>query len=141
MPDRTQYPMIDRLARGERVRPDRDRVLTIAFGRLRCGGALVDTDEWEALAVNAAEDVRACGGTVYAVTTGSGVASDGVNAGVPEETLVILAGNVRDVVTLRKIVAWRLRALRLSSACFALDGTHEPAFPTLDGWRHEGEEA
>ena len=120
-------PAMDRLMRGERGLV-RDRVLTIAFGDLDRDGRKIDGYSWRALRHLARVGVEMCGGTVYAITEGPGVGSDGVNAGESEGSMIVLAGNVRDVAKLRRYVAALLRDIDASSACFALDSVHEPVF-------------
>lgn len=120
-------PAIDRLMRGERGLV-RDRVIAIAFGDRDRDGRKVDEYSWRALRPLIRGVVEMCGGTVYAITEGPGVGSDGVNAGEPEGSMIVLAGNVRDVAKLRRYVAALLRDIDSSSACFALDSAHEPVF-------------
>ena len=112
-----------------------DRILTIAIGDLDTEGNRISPADYDYWAHTIAQDVRDNGGTVYAVTFGDGIGSDGVNDGAEERSAVILAGNVDSVDRLRATVGFRLTRMGASSACFALDGAHEPAFATIDGRR------
>ena len=115
--------------------PERDRVTTIALGDLRHDGSRIPADGFERIAERVAAEAEARGGTVYAVTYGEGVGSDGDNDGEAERSAVILVGNLDDVAGLRRHVAEALRASGLTSAAFATDGEHEPVFDTPTGER------
>ena len=131
-----QTPAIDTLASGGSVRPDRDRVLTIAIGDATpYGNGTVPAPDFRRAGQSIARSVRQRGGTVYALTQGAGVGSDDDRNGVTERTIIILAGNVRDVAGLRRDVSSVLQSYGMTSACFALDRSHEPVFDTADGSR------
>lgn len=127
-------PAMDRLVYGDESEK-RDRVVAIAVGDLDRSGRRVDAFMWRDARTLLVEAVERCGGTVYAVTEGDGVGSDGVNDGQAERSLIVLAGNVRDVVRLRRYVAALLRDLDSTSAAFVMDGSHEPVFDSFDGSR------
>lgn len=115
--------------------PERDRVTTIALGDRRGDGSRIPGARFERIAERVAAEAEARGGTVYAVTYGDGVGSDGENDGEAERSAVILVGNVDDVAGLRERVAAMLRASGMTSAAFATDGEHEPVFDTPTGER------
>jgi len=129
-----ETPAMDRLVSGDES-GKRDRVVAIAVGDLDRNGRRVDAFMWRDARALLVDSVERCGGTVYAVTEGAGVGSDGVNAGEAERSLIVLAGNVRDVVRLRRYVAALLRDLDSTSAAFVMDGAHEPVFDSYDGSR------
>lgn len=116
-------------------RPDRDRCIAVAIGDLDRYGARIPTETFLHAANSIALAARRHGGTVYALTTGEGIGSDGANNGATESSAVILCGNVRDVPAFRRDVADVLRLLNSSSAAFIYDGAHEPVFDTPDGRR------
>lgn len=127
-------PAMDRLVYGDES-AKRDRVVAIAIGDLDRSGRRVDAVIWREARWRLVDSVERCGGTVYAVTEGDGVGSDGVNDGQDERSLIVLAGNVRDVARLRRYVAALLRDLDSTSAAFVMGGDHEPVFDTFDGSR------
>jgi len=111
-----------------------DTVLTIAVGRNDQDGNTMGTADWAAFQDSLAILVGTFG-TIVANTTGDAIGSDGVNEGQDEDTNVIVAINVTDVDSLRRLVAGMLFARNCSSACFAFDGAHEPVFATASGFR------
>ena len=119
---------------GVRAEPT-DRVTTIALGDLRGDGSRIPADRFEAIADKIARKAEAYGGTVYAVTYGEGIGSDGDNLGEAERSAVILVGNVENETALRLYVARALRASGMTSAAYSTDADHEPVFDTPTGER------
>lgn len=113
-----------------------DTVLTVAIGRNDATGTAMYPGEWARFR----RDVRTLcdrSATVVAETVGTAIGSDGPNDGTPEETAVyVMINPTGDFDTsFRAALADVLATYSTTSACFAIDRTHEPVFATTDGWR------
>lgn len=110
-----------------------DTVTTIAIGDIDASGSPLHPDAWNRVrtAVAARSDAH---GTVVATAHGAGITSDQPDE-LSEQTFVVIVINVDDLTSLRESVADALRRYGLSSACFATDHAHEPAFATPNGYR------
>lgn len=116
--------------------PDRDVVVTVAIGAETESGMLTDA-ELSAASYEIKRALKDSGAVVVAHTFGEGLASDGDRLGTVERTAVLLAVNPipNRVDALRLHIAQTLRTFGMSSACFAVDGYHEPVFDTRNGDR------
>ena len=111
-----------------------DSVLTVAIGRAQYDGHVMSERDWTVFRSNILMILSDgdTGGHVVASTLGAAQCADQDGS---EETAVFVVVNVADPVVVRKAVADELRLFKQSSACFAFDPFHEPAFGTDDGFR------
>lgn len=112
-----------------------DKVITIAIGRDGRNGTLKSSTWLEFIRLT--RTTISTHATLVAAATGAGVGSDDDRDGKPEETAVFVAVNPDNVSKLRSELASLLSRYGQSSACFALDTHHEPAWATATGERSE----
>jgi hypothetical protein len=110
-----------------------DKVLTIAIGRNSSQGPLKALD-WT-IFQQAVYSTVSRYATIVAAASGSGVGSDDNRFNEPEETYVVVAINPASKRKLRYDLAKLLKEYGQSSACFALDNSHRPAWSTASGRR------
>lgn len=111
-----------------------DKVLTLAIGRNNSSGKALPENKWQEFQERA-HSVLAKQGYVVAHAVGEAKGSDGVNEGAEEDTAVIVVINPRDAQKARTELAKLLPEYGQSSAAFAYDSSHEPVFPTENGYR------
>lgn len=110
-----------------------DTVTTIAIGEIAVDGLPITLKGWHDLRAWLTRIAEAHG-TVVATADGRGVTSDQPDE-QGERTFVVIVINVNDLGSLRENVAYALKRYGLTSACFATDHHHEPAFATDNGFR------
>ena len=116
-----------------------DQVVTVAIGRMDRNGNNLPLSSWTDVRDWVKDDCDAnkywWGGTIVAEGDIRGVTSD-QDTQSHEDSYVVLVVNVEDVDRLRKEIALSIGAFKLTSACYAVDSTHEPVFSdTHDGRR------
>jgi len=112
-----------------------DKVLTIAIGRNDANGIALSDSQWADFTARLDEIVAAHATVVFTGHSDYAIGSDGANDSEQEESYAIIAINPEDTVGLRADVASLLWVNRQTSACFALDGAHEPVWYTIGGDR------
>ena len=110
-----------------------DTVLTVAIGDTHTHGGKMRSLHWSWFKDDVRRALTGSQWTIVAEAAGTGATSDQEDV-TNERTLVFIAIN-GDATEARREVAQCLRRHTASSACFAIDGAHEPAFPTADGFR------
>lgn len=108
--------------------PDLDTVVTIAIGSEGIG-----PDRYRELSTFLRATLSRYG-TLVATTYGTGLTTDQPDT-TPEDTTIFLVVNPPSLTPLRRHVASALRMYGATSAAFAVDSEHEPAFPTAYGFR------
>jgi hypothetical protein len=111
-----------------------DSVVTVAIGRNSKDGKPLTSRRW-ANFQNRVKMTLSELALVVAHTQGAGVGSDGVNESEAEDSAVLVAINPKDKELLRQRLAKLLPRYGQTSAAFAIDASHEPVFPTKDGYR------
>lgn len=113
-----------------------DTVLTVAIGRNGQDGRPLTDSLWAGFQRQVLDLLKGEGTVVCHALSVSAVGSDGVNEGVEEDSAVFIAVNVRNEEVVRATLSNLLGAYGQTSACFAMDHFHEPAFAgTIDGYR------
>lgn len=111
-----------------------DYVHTFAFGRTTAAGTDLSDSDWAQLTATL-RNLIAQSHTIVASAYGEGMTSDQPDV-LPEETYVVIAIGHAPTEILRRNVATMLHTYGLSSACFATDYRHEPAFASCaNGYR------
>ena len=115
-----------------------DTVVTLAIGRNLADGTPMADARWADFQTLCLEDMRYCTRLVVFSGNGSGLCSDGVHDGTPEESFVVIAINPRNhvyVELLREWIAAHLVEFGQVSAALAIDAHHTPVWATPNGER------
>jgi len=105
-----------------------DRVLTIAIGRIDRDNNNLRTNDWTDATIQLSDAARKYG-TVVFQGAGHGVTSDQDEEQAEESFVVIaLMPDVTSDFLLKSEVSALLQRFNLSSACFAIDSAHVPAW-------------